>query len=62
MYDGTAGNFQMNALGKLSDLQAYTGDPTEKVCLVGYTANVWSKDSRKNLSLNVQWVVILAEH
>jgi hypothetical protein len=62
VYDGTNGGFSLTALGKLGEvLQPYTGELTDTVCLVGYTANTWSKDSRKNLSLNVQWVVVLAE-
>ena len=41
-------------------LTAWDSDLVDCICLVGYTANVYEKDKEKNLSLNIQWVVVLA--
>jgi hypothetical protein len=44
-----------------SKLQPWTGELVGTICLTGYTANTWmGKDSRKNLSLNIQWIIVLA--
>jgi hypothetical protein len=63
MYDGTGGRFKMTELHLLHlKLHVWEGDITGCLCLVGYTANTWmARDSNvKQLSLNIQWVVVLA--
>jgi hypothetical protein len=46
-----------------SDLKLWEDDLVGKICLVGYTANSWiPKDNvTKQLSLNIQWAVVLAK-
>jgi hypothetical protein len=60
VYDGQSGNFDMTELHKLEKLPVWNHDLTGTISLVGYTANSWDKDMVKNLSLNIQWVVVLA--
>ena len=63
IYDGTKGNLNMTRLGNLSqDLQEFDGDLVNTACLVGFTANTWTstKSPDRQLSCNVQWVVVLA--
>ena len=52
----------MSELHRLANvLNEWTEDSlTDCVCLVGYTANTWSRGNvENNLSLNVQWIVVL---
>jgi outer membrane protein OmpA-like peptidoglycan-associated protein len=61
VYDGTKGGFSMSQLDKLDDnLEKWEGELKDTISLVGYTANTWTKESCKQLSLNVKWVVVLA--
>jgi hypothetical protein len=61
VYDGKKGDFKMTELHRLNTLPAWTKEElAETICLVGYTANVWERDMIKRLSLNIQWVVVLA--
>ena len=51
----------MSQLDKLDDnLEKWEGELKDTISLVGYTANTWTKESCKQLSLNVKWVVVLA--
>jgi outer membrane protein OmpA-like peptidoglycan-associated protein len=51
----------MTQLDKLDDhLERWERELKDTISLVGYTANTWTKESRKQLSLNVKWVVVLA--
>jgi hypothetical protein len=56
------GNFNMNQLQFLgTTLKPWTADLAGTICLVGYTANTWTgKEFSMQLSLNVQWVVVIA--
>jgi hypothetical protein len=51
----------MNQLQLLdTTLNPWTDDLSGSICLVGYTANTWvGKELSMQLSLNVQWVVVL---
>jgi hypothetical protein len=62
VYDGRTGNFNMNQLHLLdTTMELWTGDLAGTISLVGYTANTWvGKELSTQLSLNVQWVVVLA--
>jgi len=63
VYDGRECNFNMRQLHILNhSLNAWNKDLSDLICLVGYTANTWMKDGVKQLSLNVQWVVVLASN
>jgi hypothetical protein len=45
------------------DLKPFRRDPVSCLCLVGYTANTWTgKDYLKQLSFNIQWLVVLASN
>jgi hypothetical protein len=59
VYDGRKG-FKISSLGFLKDLPTYDGELVGSVSLVGYTANTWRKETKAQLSLNIQWVVVLA--
>jgi hypothetical protein len=59
VYDGRKGNFEMTKLGQLGQLSAWEGSLVGCICLVGYTANTWMSTERKQLSLNIQWVVVM---
>jgi len=63
VYDGRGGKLDMTALHRLErDLPRWDGDVSSTISLVGYTANTWvaRETLRKQLSLNIQWVVVLA--
>jgi hypothetical protein len=63
IYNGMDKKIKFSALQNISsDLKSWEGDLVGKICLVGYTANSWiPKDATaKQLSLNIQWVVVLA--
>jgi hypothetical protein len=63
IYNGVGGKLNFARLHHLaSDLEVWEGDLVGTICLVGYTANSWiPKDvSSKQLSLNIQWVIVLA--
>ena len=63
VYNGREGKFNMQQLHILNrSLNAWNNDLSDSICLVGYTVNTWMKDSVKQLSLNVQWVVVLASN
>jgi len=61
VYDGRKG-INMRQLQSIHrSLKPWTRDLSGCICLVGYTANTWiGKAAVKQLSLNVQWVVVLA--
>lgn len=64
IYDGMNGVVDVTRLHHLSsDLKLWEDDLVGKMCLVGYTANSWiPKDNlTKQLSLNIQWVIVLAK-
>ena len=45
------------------NLTPFHRDPAGCLCLVGYTANTWmGKDYVKQLSFNIQWLVVLASN
>jgi hypothetical protein len=50
----------MTELHKLHSLPLFDGDVAGTVSLVGYTANTWTKAGAEQLSLNIQWIVVLA--
>jgi hypothetical protein len=51
----------MHILNQLKEkLKLWEGEVTNKLGVVGYTANTWmDKNDQKHLSLNIQWLVIL---
>jgi hypothetical protein len=62
IFDGRKGEFSMTELHKLGQvLKPWSQELTDCICLVGYTANTWTDNKAcKHLSLNIQWVVVLA--
>jgi hypothetical protein len=62
VYDGRQGGFSMKKLDRLNEmLEPFEEDLVGKACLVGFTANTWqSKTNNRQLSCNVQWIVVLA--
>jgi len=52
----------MKKLDHLSTLlDPFDDELMGRACLVGFTANTWSrKNSTRQLSCNIQWVVVLA--
>jgi hypothetical protein len=63
IYDATGNDkLNMNNLHFLhKELSVWKKGVENCICLVGYTANTYEKDSIQNLSLNIQWVVVLAD-
>jgi hypothetical protein len=62
VYNGTGPKFNAQALRNMdTTLKPWDEDIAGRLCLVGYTANTWmDKQDKKHLSLNIQWVVVLA--
>jgi len=63
LYDGRNTPFKMTDLHKLHSLSLplFDGDVAGTISLVGYTANTWMNNRGKlQLSLNIQWIIVLA--